>query len=305
MLKSHEVRALEGLAAECAGFSDEEDRQLAMLEFFFPRRLHWLLESGFDEVRIARVPITPSAEERQRLDRDPKHKVLKFGRAGAIRQIHSGAWYYVAFGSEPSFARNPEDVEPKIALIPVEMPKRLSDMIFLPLSQLIATARVPTPPSALIMPALWCPPEQCRRIELVDTTMAILEALQRQAISLRDVTWRQLEEIVAELLGARGLDVHLTKATRDGGRDILARGELILGEPTTIAVEVKHRGTVGTPDIHRAWAANQDLPLVMVVTSGRFSAGVVNEKRRNDKYHRLLLKDGAGLSQWIAQYRRR
>ena len=305
MLKSHEVRALERFAAECGEFSDEVDRQLAMLEFFFPRRLHWLLEAGFDEVRIARVPITPSAEEQERIDRDPKRKVLKFGRAGAIRQTHSGVWFYVAFGSEPSFVRDPEDVEPKIALIPVEMPKRLSDMIFLPLSKLIARARDPVPSSALIMPALWCPPEQYRRVELVDSTMAILDALKHQAFSLRDVTWRQLEEIVAELLRARGLDVHLTKATRDGGRDILARGELIGGEPTTLAVEVKHRGVVGTPDIHRAWAANQNWPLVMVATSGRFSAGVINQKRRNDKYHRLLLKDGAGLSQWIAQYRRR
>lgn len=304
MLKPHEMRSLERLAAECATLHNEEDRRYAMFEFFFPSRLHWLLPLGFDELRIARVPITPSPEEQEGIDRDPQRtKILRVGRAGAIRQIHSGAWYYVAFGSEPDFVRDPGDTEPKIALIPVEMPKRLSDMIFLRLSQVIAAARSPLLPSAIVMPSLWCPPAQQPAIELVDSTKAILAALQHGATSLREVTWRQLEEIVAELLHSRGLDVHLTKPTRDGGRDIIARGELIPGEPTTLAIEVKQRGIVGTPDIHRAWAANRDFPLVMVATAGRFSGGVIREKRRNDMYYRLLLKDGAGLSQWIAQYR--
>lgn len=304
MVALKEIRTLQKFAQMCAEITTEEEQQQAMLEFFFPRRLHLLIPSGFDEIRFDLVPITPSEEEKK--TSASTRRIVKLGRVAAVRRIESGAWFYVGYGSEPSFVRDPDDTEPKIALIPVQMPKRLSDMVFLPLTDVAEAAmRTAEHPSALVLPPLWRPPEKHASIELVDTTKSILLALQREAVTLRSLGWRQFEEVVAELLRAQGLDVTLTKPTRDGGRDIIARGELIPGEPTILAVEVKNRGVVGTPDIHRAWAANRDFPLVMIATAGRFSAGVIREKRRSDVYHRLWLKDGSGLSQWIAQYRPR
>ena len=116
---------------------------------------------------------------------------------------------------------------------------------------------------------------------------------------MADLTWRQLEELVAELLRSRGMEISLTKRSHDGGRDVVARGELIPGEPTVLAVEVKKKPVVGIYDVQRALRANEDFPALLVATSGRFSGGVIREKARNRNQLRLYLKDGLALSQWI------
>ncbi len=107
---------------------------------------------------------------------------------------------------------------------------------------------------------------------------------------------------MAELLRSKGMAVHVTPRSRDGGRDILARGEFATGEPMVIAVEVKQKAVVGLADVQRALKANEDFPSLMVVTSGRFSSGVVREKERERHQLRLFLKDGVALSQWIDAY---
>jgi hypothetical protein len=98
------------------------------------------------------------------------------------------------------------------------------------------------------------------------------------------------------------MEVSVTPRTRDGGRDILARGELIPGEPTVLAVEVKHKGLVGIDEVASRLYRNREFPAMLFATSGRFSAGVVREKRRPENFLRLLLKDGVGLGQWISEY---
>ena len=130
----------------------------------------------------------------------------------------------------------------------------------------------------------------------------ILRAICVEGKSIREVPPRQLEELVAELLRARGLEISLTPFSKDGGRDIIARGELLPGEPMLLAVEVKQKPVVGIADVQRALRANEDFPALLVATAGRFSAGVVREKARVRNEDRLFLKDGIALSQWIAAY---
>jgi HJR/Mrr/RecB family endonuclease len=77
-----------------------------------------------------------------------------------------------------------------------------------------------------------------------DAIEPILRALQAESVELRELDWRVLEEVVAELLAARGLQVDVTTRSRDGGRDIVARGDLVPGEPMRIAVEVKQKPVV-------------------------------------------------------------
>lgn len=96
--------------------------------------------------------------------------------------------------------------------------------------------------------------------------------------------------------------ISVTPRINDGGRDILARGELF-GEPLTIAVEVKQKRIVPVSDARAALYANRHLPVLMLATSGSFSAGVIKEKAREENRLRLLLKDGIALSQWIRSYR--
>lgn len=156
-------------------------------------------------------------------------------------------------------------------------------------------------PTSLILPGLWTPEKQAlARIELVDATREIIKAISQNVNSLLSVKWRTLEEIVAELLRAQGMQIYLTPRSGDGGRDIIARGELIPGEPMTIAVEVKKKPTVGVGDVRSALYANRNYPGLMIATAGNFSAGVIKEKRENSL--RLFLKDGVALRQWIDLY---
>ncbi len=136
-------------------------------------------------------------------------------------------------------------------------------------------------------------------------TKGVLKEINNQATTIRDIHWRTLEEIVAELLFDLGLDVSITERSHDGGRDVVARGELIPGEPTLIAVEVKHRRIVPISELRQAMWANRHFPALLFVTSGQFSAGIYKERLEKDSMLRLYLKDGQGLSQWIRIYVRR
>ena len=132
----------------------------------------------------------------------------------------------------------------------------------------------------------------------------ILHTIRSNGDSLASIHWRVLEEIVAELLKLRGMEVMVTPRSGDGGRDVVARGELVPGEPTYLAVEVKHKKVVGPRDVRDALFANRYFPLVMLATSGRFSSGVLRIKREQDTFHRLVLADGRALRQWIDEYTR-
>jgi hypothetical protein len=96
-----------------------------------------------------------------------------------------------------------------------------------------------------------------------------------------------------------GLKVTVTPRTHDGGRDIVAVGELIPGEPTLLAVEVKHKAVVGMDDLRAAMYANRTFPALLIATSGEFSSGVIREQSLGENGYRLFLKSGIAIKQWI------
>ena len=151
--------------------------------------------------------------------------------------------------------------------------------------------------SAILLPH-WRP----QGSQVREHTRTLLTEIVDASRGLPSVSSRDLEEIVAELLKMRGLEVTVTPRTRDGGRDVIARGELIPGEPAIIAVETKKRAVVGIEDLRACLYANRNFPLILFATSGRFSAGVVQEAAREENAFRLLLKDGLALRQWIHEY---
>ena len=138
--------------------------------------------------------------------------------------------------------------------------------------------------------------------ELHKASKRILCDLNLNNKPLAEIHWRTLEEIVAELLFDLGMEVFVTDRSGDGGRDVIAKGELIPGEPTVLAVEVKHKAVVPVADVRQTLWANRHIPALLFVTSGRFSSGVYLEKRTNESFLRLFLKDGHGLQQWINNY---
>jgi hypothetical protein len=159
-------------------------------------------------------------------------------------------------------------------------------------------------PSAIISPKLWTPAAQHKeRLILKEATEGILKALFRGDIELRSLSWRQLEDIVGELLVARGLEIHHVTESPQGGRDLIFRGELLPGlDPVTVAVEVKHREVVGVAEVHQALSQNRRFPALLFVTSGRFTSGVYAERDRDENHLRLFLKDGVAIGDLIRMY---
>lgn len=154
-------------------------------------------------------------------------------------------------------------------------------------------------------PRLWTPSSQeSERRILSDKTSQILTSLKSEAKTFEDLSWQQFEDVVAECIRSMGLKIHKIVESPQGGRDIIARGELIPGEePITIAVEVKHKKVVDRPDLEKALWQNRRFPALMFVTSGRFTAGVLKEKSLPENRLRLFLKDGDALGDVIRGFR--
>lgn len=156
----------------------------------------------------------------------------------------------------------------------------------------------------LYSPFLWTPQSQeFEKENLTSISTQLLAELAINKIDLRSIHWKQLEEVVAELLRSHGMEIHMVKESPQGGRDIIARGQIIPGMgPVTMAVEVKQRDVVGRPEIHKALHQNRYFPALLFVTSGRFTAGVIEEQAKPENQLRLFLKDGIALNDLLKLY---
>ncbi len=273
---------------------------------YFRQRPHLLVPSGFDELRIepqhAKEAMRIFEQEAQKrwvdkglpLDlRNPNTEIppsLEVALGLRCRMARSGQWYRCAgfdFAEQELLLRggtNNKSIRLGLRTILANCERAVSS---------------PDHPAVILLPNIWRPPEDFPSLQLAEVTGRLLSALKDQKIHLRDLKWQQLEDVVYELLRSRGLMVQMTPRSKDGGRDIIARGELIPGEPAAFAVEVKHKGVVGVSDLRSTLYANGHFPLVMLATSGSFSAGVVQEKQKPENFFRLLLKDGQALESWM------
>lgn len=91
----------------------------------------------------------------------------------------------------------------------------LRDVI--PLTKITAGTLLYTPPKpSLIIPKL-----------IIPTQSYFISLIKDKPDLLFNITPRQFEELIAELFHSFGFEVELTKATRDGGRDIIAVNETL------------------------------------------------------------------------------
>ena len=135
-----------------------------------------------------------------------------------------------------------------------------------------------------------------------ECTIKTLSDLQNGKKSLLDINPYEFEDIVAELLENLGLDIFKTPKSNDGGRDLVARGEISPGIPIHIAIEVKRKKKVNIPDLRNALYANRNYPKLMFFTAGTFSAGVYSSREYEENQFRLELRDGIAISQLINGY---
>jgi restriction endonuclease Mrr len=133
----------------------------------------------------------------------------------------------------------------------------------------------------------------------------LIERLRRVPELMHQLHPRAFEELVAELLAARGYDVTLTPFSGDGGRDILAVSHDDLGE-FLIYVECKKwdpHHLVG-PDVVRALygvVAADNVTAGVVATTSSFSPGAREFERQIA--HRVALRDFFDLSAWLRDHR--
>lgn len=287
---------------------DDDDVEGPQEVVFFAHRPHLLMALGYDEFRTVQVdletraPIGPASA----VPHIP-FASFDFPYESFYRAERSGAWTW--FEGVTHYSKDETDSDT------TRPGERYLHFVgaqdrheFIAVSEwfegLQRLSRMPdASPRTLLLPSIWTPRLQLQQhVVLAEVAPKLVAAVAREKIALREIPWRRLEELVAELLRSQGLEIYVTPRSRDGGRDIVARGELIPGEPSLIAVEVKQKAVVGIEDVQRALRANEDFPGLLLATAGRFSAGVVREKQRHRNQLRLFLKDGLALRQWIDAY---
>jgi restriction system protein len=133
----------------------------------------------------------------------------------------------------------------------------------------------------------------------------LIEKLKRKPDDLFRISPRQFEEVIADILTDMGMEVELTPATRDGGKDILAYMSTDIGKFLCL-VEAKRysrkrpvdvslvRALFGTLVDHKATSG-------MLVTTSSFGPDAKSFQERH-KYQ-LSLKDYSNVVEWLMKYK--
>ena len=142
---------------------------------------------------------------------------------------------------------------------------------------------------------------------LITASEALIQALQKKPESIYELPSRKFEEILAELLDDQGMQVELTQATRDGGRDIIASMDTPAG-PVLCLVEAKRYRAdrkigVGLVRQLRGALDDHDATNAMMVTTSSYSRDARAFQERH-KY-RLHLREYTDLVTWIQNYKQK
>lgn len=151
---------------------------------------------------------------------------------------------------------------------------------------------------------LWIPgkPLTVSSFSLAPTTLDVASRILREGRELTELNWRQLEELIADLLHSEGWSVTLTPPTHDGGVDVFAaREDPVIGPILTIWQAKKYQ-------IHRKVQLSAIRELITVrdehaaskgfiVTTSAFTSGAL-EKVTQDR-HRMGAISGPDLEFWV------
>lgn len=134
---------------------------------------------------------------------------------------------------------------------------------------------------------------------------ALVERIRQQPSSMYDLSPRKFEEFVADLLADLGYEVELTPATRDGGKDILARTSTPHGELLCLVETKKQRAdrAVGVELVRQLYGTliDADATSAMLVSTSYFSSDAKTFQQRHQ--YKLALRDYHDLVQWIDGYK--
>lgn len=131
----------------------------------------------------------------------------------------------------------------------------------------------------------------------------LIEKLKDKPDLIHDLSPRQFEELVAELIASLGWNVSLTSMTRDGGYDVFATRKDFLGEITSVVEVKKYRPDrpVGVDIVRELYGVKHLLNVSqsIVVTSSYFTKGARDfEQSRYD----INLIDCEQVQNWINSF---
>jgi restriction system protein len=140
---------------------------------------------------------------------------------------------------------------------------------------------------------------------IVNANHQLIDSLKKQPINLRNLTPRQFEELLTDLLRDMGWDVELTKQTRDGGSDILAYLNTEVGRLLCL-VEAKHYREdrkIGVDLVRTLYGTLCDAQAnsAMLVTSSSFTSDAKIFQQKHQ--YQLTLREYADVVEWIMKFR--
>lgn len=141
--------------------------------------------------------------------------------------------------------------------------------------------------------------------KILTFTDVLIAKLKKSPADLFKISPRQFEEVIADLLSGMGMEVELTPATRDGGKDILAYLNTPVGKLLTLVEAKQHnknrpvgislvRSLFGTLMDHQATTG-------LLVTTSRFAKPAQQFQERH-KYQ-LELKDYEDVVSWLMKHK--
>lgn len=140
---------------------------------------------------------------------------------------------------------------------------------------------------------------------IISASEALVRDLQKRPEDLLGISDRDFEKVLAELLTDMGWDVELTKATRDGGKDILAYMNTEIGQLLCL-VEAKRYRTdrkVGVDLVRTLYGTLCDYQAnsAMMVTTSSFSPNAHEFQQRHQ--YQLSLRDYTDVVGWITKFK--
>jgi len=139
---------------------------------------------------------------------------------------------------------------------------------------------------------------------IIAANAGMIAALKRQPKDMYKLTPRQYEELIAELFRDMGYDVTLTKATRDGGKDILAAIKTEIGQLLCLVEAKRYREDreIGVSLVRTLYGTLCDYQATsaMMVTTSSYSkeAHALQQKHQ----YQLSLKEYGHVADWIQRY---
>lgn len=146
--------------------------------------------------------------------------------------------------------------------------------------------------------------EPKQSIIITDINEEVKKYFKKHPEKLYDISPRKFEELVASILEDMGLDVQLTKATRDGGTDIIASIKNALTS-ILILVECKRYAPdnkVGVGIIRNVAGVHtlRNPAKSIIVTTSTFTKDAIKEAKELEK--KIDLKDYDNLKDWLNKY---